>query len=85
MSTEERQEMADRIREIQTQLGERVGELRELALADESGYGTTAVHYLIPTLECAVSSGHGWLSSEANLDDWIEALESDEDDEDLDE
>jgi len=73
-----RQEMIDRIREIQASMVDLVTELADIADQDDSEYSSTAQNYLIPTLEIAVNASSRWVSGDANIDEWIEALETEE-------
>ena len=59
------QERVDAIREAQVLILEGIELLKGL---DPDFW---AMHYLIAPLEIVVSAGHGWRSSNANLDDWM--------------
>ena len=79
-----RQELADEIREIRDEMVELVGRLAEIARVDDSEFGRCdATNYIVPGLEIRVSNEHRWVSGDKSLDDWIEALESE--DEEIDE
>jgi hypothetical protein len=70
-----RQAAADKIRKIQAEMQEMVGELREIAEQTQDVHANT---YVVAQLECLISDEHSWLSRDFNLTRWIEQLESDE-------
>jgi len=74
-TTMSNQEKINAILEVQEQLIELVGELKNLAEGDD-----WAEVYIIAHLECTISSNHEWLDSSQTIDDWIKNLR-DEDDE----
>ena len=79
MTREERQEMADMLREAQSQLFEAIETLAYVARETEGGdYYRRSI---IAPLEIAASHGSIWISRDPNIDQWITALEGDEDDE----
>ena len=70
-----RQAAADRIRNIQAEMQELVGELREIAEQLQDAHANA---YVVAQLECLISDEHSWLSRDFNLARWIEELENDE-------
>jgi len=77
MTRDERQEYADMLREAQSQLFEAIETLAYVARETEGGdyYRRT----IIAPLEIAASHGSIWISRDPNIDQWITALEGDED------
>ena len=79
MNANERQEYADMLREAQSQLFEAIETLAYVARETEGGdYYRRSI---IAPLEIAASHGSIWISRDPNIDQWITALEGDEDDE----
>ena len=80
MTQEERQELAGMLREAQTQLFETIETLAYVAREMEGGdyYRRT----IIAPLEIAASHGSIWISRDPNIDQWITALEGDEEEQD---
>ena len=79
MTRDERQEYADMLREAQSQLFEAIETLAYVARETEGGdYYRRSI---IAPLEIAASHGSIWISRDPNIDQWITALEGDEDDE----
>jgi len=82
MTRDERQEYADMLREAQSQLFEAIETLAYVARETEGGdYYRRSI---IAPLEIAASHGSIWISRDPNIDQWITALEGDEDEEDND-
>ena len=75
-------QLADQIEEVQNQLLELVGQLRDLAHADPRN-SSWAESYIIGHLETVISENHGWLSRDQNIDDWLRMLREDDDGEEL--
>jgi len=83
MTKDERKELADMLREAQSQLFEAIETLNYVA--DNSGErGSYWTHYLIAPIEIATTRESMWVSRDANIDDWIDSFESDDEDEDSD-
>ena len=77
MDANERQEYADMLREAQSQLFEAIETLAYVARETEGGdYYRRSI---IAPLEIAASHGSIWISRDPNIDQWITALEGDED------
>ena len=83
MARDERQELADMLREAQSQLFEAIETLAYVARETEGGdYYRRSI---IASLEIAASHGSIWISRDPNIDQWITALEGDEDAADIEE
>ena len=83
MDANERQEYADMLREAQSQLFEAIETLAYVARETEGGdYYRRSI---IAPLEIAASHGSIWISRDPNIDQWITALEGDEDAADIEE
>lgn len=68
----ELRECADSIYETQQQLLELVGTLKDIAEGLDDQY---VLSYQIPHLLITLTENNGYLSRDANLDDWIHSLE----------
>lgn len=73
MSEQDRSDLADELREIQFTLQEIASRLGQIARHTPNGehYRSTVV----ASIEIAASDDHGWLSRDANIDEWIADIE----------
>jgi len=72
ITSEERDEYIDMLREAQNKLYEALETMRYVQRATENNYAYT---YIIAPIAIATSNEHEWVSGDPSIDDWIEDLE----------
>jgi hypothetical protein len=70
----------EKLRLAQVALQFAIGLMEEVADETDNDHARA---YLIDQLQVHAASGHGFLSSDFNLDDWLEQLEEETEEEDL--